>query len=242
MTSFLHRKKRKHYKATLIKSDSGCRASRMTPERLKKIQHVVANRQLDLTVVLENVRDQHNIGAVLRSCDSIGISEVFVLYSEAKLRQTDFIKLGKRTTAGSRRWVDVHFYTDTAACFQAVKKRYHRVLTTHLSKDATSLHQLELTQPTAFLFGNERDGISAEALSYSDGNFLIPQVGMVESLNISVACAVTLYETFRQRQEAGLYGAEADDFSPERLALLEDYKERKNAKDPEYYFIQKSND
>jgi tRNA (guanosine-2'-O-)-methyltransferase len=214
----------------------------MTPERLKKIQQVVANRQLDLTVVLENVRDQHNIGAVLRSCDSIGISEVFVLYSEAELRQTDFIKIGKRTTAGSRRWVDVHFFTDTAACFQAVKKRYKRVLSTHLSEHAQSLYQLDLTQPTAFLFGNERDGISEEALSYSDGNFLIPQMGMVASLNISVACAVTLYETFRQRQEAELYGTKLSTFSPAQQALLADYKDRKNAKDPEYYIIEKSND
>lgn len=214
----------------------------MTPKRLEKIKEVVANRQHDLTVVLENVRDQHNIGAVLRSCDSIGIREIFVLYSEEKLRDTDFIKIGKRTTAGSRRWVDVHFYTDAAACFREVKKRYQRVLSTHLSEDAKSVYQLDLTQSTAFLFGNERDGLSDEALSYSDGNFLIPQIGMVESLNISVACAVTLYETYRQRLEAGLYGTDPDSFSPKQLDLLEDYKQRKNTKDPEYYFIQKLND
>ncbi len=214
----------------------------MTPKRLQKIKQVVANRQHDLTVVLENVRDQHNIGAVLRSCDSIGIREIFVLYSEKSLQQKEFIKIGKRTTAGSRRWVDVHFYTDAASCFREVKKRYNRVLSTHLSEGAKSLYQLDLSIPTAFLFGNERDGLSEEALSYSDGNFVIPQVGMVESLNISVACAITLYEAYRQRQQANLYSNHAEDFSPEQLALLEDYKQRKNTKDPEYYIIQKIND
>ncbi len=201
----------------------------MNPERLQKIQSVVAKRQPDLTVVLENVRDQHNIGAVLRSCDSIGIREIFVLYTEPEL-QADFITIGKRTSAGSRRWVDVHYYTDASTCFSKVKERYKRVLGTHLDQKAVSVYKLDLTQPTAFLFGNERDGLSEEALSYADGNFLIPQMGMASSLNISVACAVTLFETLRQRDLKGFYDEHNPTSSEEQAALLEDYIERHKAR------------
>jgi tRNA (guanosine-2'-O-)-methyltransferase len=176
----------------------------MNEKRLDKFRNVAARRQPDLTVVLENVIDLHNIGAVLRSCDSVGIPEIFVLHTEQGLK-ADFITIGRRTSGGSRRWVDVHYYTDAQACFEHVKQRYHRVLSTQLSETAISLYQLDLTQPTAFLFGNERDGLSSEAAAFADGNFLIPQMGMAESLNISVACAVTLYETFRQRDAQGCY-------------------------------------
>lgn len=176
----------------------------MNEKRLEKFRRVAARRQLDLTVVLENVIDLHNMGAVLRSCDSVGIREIFVLHTEEGLK-ADYITIGRKTSGGSRRWVDVHYYTNAKACFEHVKQHYHRVLSTQLSETATSLYQLDLTQPTAFLFGNERDGLSSEAATYADGNFIIPQMGMAESLNISVACAVTLYETFRQRNVQGFY-------------------------------------
>lgn len=176
----------------------------MNEKRLEKFRRVAAQRQSDLTVVLENVIDLHNIGAVLRSCDSVGIREIFVLHTEQGLK-ADYITIGRKTSGGSRRWVDVHYYTDAKACFSKVKQDYERVLSTQLSETATSLFKLDLTKSTAFLFGNERDGISTEAAAFSDGNFVIPQMGMAESLNISVACAVTLYETFRQRSAAGFY-------------------------------------
>lgn len=176
----------------------------MNEKRLDKFHRVAARRQFDLTVVLENVIDLHNIGAVLRSCDSVGIREIFVLHTEEGLK-ADYITIGKKTSGGARRWVDVHYYTDAKACFERVKLHYQRVLSTQLSETASSLYQLDLTQATAFLFGNERDGLSTEAAAYADGNFVIPQMGMAESLNISVACAVTLYETFRQRDAQGFY-------------------------------------
>ncbi|MDX1939982.1 MAG: RNA methyltransferase [Saprospiraceae bacterium] len=205
----------------------------MKPERLQKIKDVVRRRQLDLTVVLENVRDPHNIGAVIRSCDSIGIREIFVLYTESAL-QSDYITIGKRTSAGSRRWVDVHYYIDAKTCFDHIKNRYKRVLSTHLDETAASLYNLDLTQPTAFLFGNEHDGLSQEALTYSDGNFVIPQMGMASSLNISVACAVTLYETFRQRQTKQFYDENNLTTALEQQALLEDYLNRQENKETQF--------
>ncbi len=201
----------------------------MTPERTAKFRQVAARRQPDLTVILENVHDPHNISAVLRSCDSVGIREIFVLYTDPGLDE-DRLELGKRSSAGARKWVDVHFYTDAGACFERVRRHYSRILSTHLDEEAVSLYDLDLTAPVALLFGNERDGVSEEALAYSDGNFTIPQVGMSASLNISVACAVTLYEAFRQRWRQGRYTDQLPMNAAQREAQLQDYLRRDDRK------------
>lgn len=172
-------------------------------------------------MILENVHDHHNIGAVLRSCDSVGIHEIFVLYNEPQL-QKEYLELGKRTTAGTRKWLDVHYYTDTEACFSAVRERYDHIYATHLSRSAKSLYDLDLTRRVALMFGNEMLGLSDEAMQHADGNFIIPQMGMAESLNISVACAVSLYEAYRQRELDGAYDP-VDLEQPRRAALLEKY-------------------
>lgn len=197
----------------------------MTDKRLAKFTRVTSNRQPDLTVVLENVHDPHNIGAVLRTCESVGIKEIYILFTEEHLGDKN-IKMGRQTSAGSRKWVDVHLYRDVDACFKAVKEKYRRVLSTHLAEDSVDLYELDLSESVALLFGNEHAGLSEEALKYSDGNFLIPQFGMVESLNISVACAVTLYEALRQRKEKGYYGNHPQWQEAEKKALLDDYLER----------------
>ncbi len=95
----------------------------MTPRREEKFRKVVARRQPNITVILENVHDNHNIGAVLRSCDSIGIKEIFLLYTESTLDQDQLI-IGKRTSAGARKWVDVNFYRDPKRCFAHVRMSY----------------------------------------------------------------------------------------------------------------------
>lgn len=201
----------------------------MTPERTEKFRKVVANRQPDLTVVLENVHDPHNIGAVLRSCDAVGVQEIFVLYTEPHLAQEELV-IGKRTSSGARHWVDVHYYTDPEACFRHVRSICEQVFATHLGVESKSLHAIDFTLPTALIFGNEHDGVSEEVLKYADGNFLIPQVGMVESLNISVACAVSLYEAFRQRSEAGFYSDNRPLSPAQQEALFQDYLERHQSK------------
>jgi tRNA (guanosine-2'-O-)-methyltransferase len=197
----------------------------MTPERQEKFEKVVAQRQLNLTVILENVHDPHNIGAVLRSCDSVGICEIFVLYTDEKLMQ-EKLTIGKKSASGSRKWVDVHYFTDVEKCFMEVKKRYGKVFCTHLSHDAKGLYELDLTQSVALLFGNEHAGVSEEVLKKCDGNFMIPQMGMVKSLNISVACAVSIYEAARQRIEKGFYETMAPGDESQKEALLKEYIKR----------------
>jgi tRNA (guanosine-2'-O-)-methyltransferase len=99
----------------------------------------------------------------------------------------------------------VHQYDELDACVADLRNRYQRIFTTHLAADAVSLHEMDFTQPVALVFGNEHSGCSAEMIAAADGNFLIPQVGIIQSLNISVACAVTIYEAFRQKMIAGHY-------------------------------------
>jgi len=196
----------------------------MRPERLQRLKELVKKRQLDLTVVLENVHDAHNIGAVMRSCDGVGIKEIYVLYSSDRLNENDLV-LGKRTSAGARKWVDVIYFEDAKKCFEILKAKYDQILGTHLSQESKALYDLDLTKSTALVFGNESRGITEEALTYLDGNFIIPQFGMVESLNISVACAVSLFEASRQRNAIGRYDNKIDG-DLERENLLSNYVER----------------
>ena len=172
----------------------------MTPERKKRLVTVLQKRQTNITVVLENVFDPHNISAVLRSCDAIGIQDVYVLTTRMAPHQ----RWGYRSSSGAYKWVTVHQFDDTKECVDALKKNYEKILTTCLAADAVNLYELDFTQNMALVFGNEKDGIS-EMSEYSDGNFIIPQSGMIKSLNISVACAVTLYEAYRQKNLAGHY-------------------------------------
>lgn len=176
----------------------------MTPERERKLKQALNNRQPDLVVVMENVHDPHNIMAVARSCDSVGVQTICVIQDQTKAGFNRDRK-GKKSSASANKWVDFIDYESTKACLQDLKQQGFQIYSTKLNEQATDLYQIDFTQKIALLFGNEKFGVSDEALSMSDGNFIIPQVGMIQSLNISVACAVSLYEAFRQRKSAGFY-------------------------------------
>jgi len=173
----------------------------MTPERREKLLRVLSKRQPDLTVVLENVSDPHNISAVMRTCDAVGVQDIFILNTRIARHK----KWGPKSSSSAAKWLSIHQYENAEECFSSLRKRYSTILTTHLSSDAVSLHAIDFTQPIALVFGNEHSGVSDEIRAMADGNFIIPQVGIIRSLNISVACAVTLYEAFRQKEIAGHY-------------------------------------
>jgi tRNA (guanosine-2'-O-)-methyltransferase len=173
----------------------------MTPERIKRLNDVLEKRQPGLTVLLENVQDPHNISAVMRTCDAVGIQDIYVLNTQIPKHK----KWGARSSSSAAKWLTIHQFTDTKACFEALRKNFDKIYTTHLSTDAVGLHTLDFTQRVALVFGNEHGGVSEETIALSDGNFIIPQVGIIKSLNISVACAVSVYEAFRQKSIAGHY-------------------------------------
>lgn len=173
----------------------------MTPERRERLLSVLNKRQNDITIVLENVFDPHNISAVMRTCDAVGVQEIYVLNNRIPRHK----KWGAKSSSSAAKWLTVHQFTDAAACLQQLRSRYSRILTTHLSSDAVDLYSIDFTGPVALVFGNEHNGVSDELRANADGNFIIPQQGIIQSLNISVACAVTLYEAYRQKKNAGHY-------------------------------------
>lgn len=177
----------------------------MTPERLARIQQVLQHRQPNLTVVMENVQDPHNISAVMRTCDAVGIQDIYILNTKIPRHK----KFGDKSSSSANKWLTIHHFDDTSKCFEVLRKNYSTILTTHLSSDAVSLYEIDFTKSVALFFGNEHEGVSEEVRALADGNFIIPQVGMIKSLNISVACAVSIYEAYRQKVQAGHYRQKA---------------------------------
>ena len=173
----------------------------MTPQRHNRLTSVLNHRQPDLTIVLENVFDPHNVSAVMRTCDAVGIQDVYILNNRIPPHK----KWGYKSSSTATEWLTVHQFTDAESCFDEIRRKYQKVYTSHLGENSEDIYKLDLTGSTALVFGNETFGVSDEIRKYSDGDFIIPQVGIIKSLNISVACAVTLYEAFRQKKEKGHY-------------------------------------
>ncbi len=186
-----------------------------TAKRLDTIKRVVSNRQFDLTVILENIHDPHNVGAIFRSADAVGIDEVQLLYTKER-----FPSIHPKVTAGGGKWVKQNKYSDPEQLATDLKQRGFRIYTTHLSSDAVSIHDIDWTQPSAVILGNENRGVSSEMTKLADANILIPMFGMVESLNVSVATAVVLFEACRQRIASGKYPN--SESSPEFLEQMTD--------------------
>lgn len=176
----------------------------MTPEREAKIERVLSQRQPTIVVVMENVNEPHNIMAVARTCDSVGVQTIHVIYDQSQ-PGFNLKREGSKSSASANKWVDFEYHTSTTSCLQLLKNSGYKILATHLGTTSRSVYEMNFTEKVALVFGNEKHGVSEQVLSHCEENFVIPQVGMIQSLNISVACAVSLYEAFRQRTLAGSY-------------------------------------
>ena len=195
----------------------------MTPERKEKLLKVISQRQFNVTVVLENVHDPHNISAVMRTCDAVGIQEIYVLNNKIELPE----KWGKRSSSSALKWLTIHTYDNVEECLIVLRKKYSKILTTYLADNSIKLYDIDFTESIALVFGNEKDGVSEEIRSKADGNFIIPQVGIIQSLNISVACAVSIYEAFRQKNNANHYQNNFNNFKQQKENLINKWEIRK---------------
>jgi tRNA (guanosine-2'-O-)-methyltransferase len=186
-----------------------------TERRNRRVSSVLARRQPDLTIVIEDIHDPHNASAMLRSCDGVGVQRVHLVYNV----DTPPKKAFARTSSGSAaKWVDIDVHGSIAACYETLRGDGFRILATAVSPESQSIYDIDLAQPVALVFGNEMRGLSEEAIALADGGVKIPMMGMVQSLNVSVACAVCLYEAYRQRREAGAYdSSKLDAASIDRL-------------------------
>lgn len=171
-----------------------------TDRRLEKIERVLRKKQPDLTVVLENIHDPHNVSAILRSCDAVGIKEVQLLYNV-----DSFPDIGKKSSASAKKWIERRKHRTVDECYKFLRAHNFFIYATRITDGNVSLYDLDFTKKVALVFGNENRGVSDEAADKADGIFQIPMLGMIQSLNVSVACAVTLFEALRQRQNCGHY-------------------------------------
>jgi len=171
-----------------------------TPRRKARLQHVLSHRQPDLTLVLANIHDPHNVSAIYRSCDAFGVSEVHLYYTD-----TAFPALGRKSSASARKWVDTVRHRDGDALFGYLRANDFQVLATSCVPSARPLRQWDFTRPTAIIMGNEHSGVAEELLARADGHLYIPMYGMIQSFNVSVAAAIILAEAARQREAAGMY-------------------------------------
>lgn len=170
----------------------------MTPARFHRLRRVLERRQPDLTVLLEDVHKAHNLSAIVRSSDAAGVFEVHAVAS-------DSLTMSRLRSAGVDKWVKVNSYETLESAASALRDEGKRLLAAHPAEDAVDFRAVDFTVPTAILFGQEKDGLTQNALAQIDGLLKIPMMGFVGSLNVSVAAALILFEAQRQRRDAGLY-------------------------------------
>ncbi len=173
----------------------------MTLRRRERIREVLSRRQPDLALIAEHVHKPHNLSAVLRSCDAVGIGTVHAV------NPTGGVPTYNATSASAEKWVEVLIHGRIEGAIAAVRRRGLRVYAAHLSGDAVDYREVDYTVPCALLLGNEREGVTPKAAALADARVIIPMLGMVQSLNVSVAAAVILFEAQRQRLAAGLYSS-----------------------------------
>ena len=171
-----------------------------TDSRLSKITKVVEARQPSLRVVIENVHDPHNVSAIFRTCDAVGVPKVSLLYT-----LEEFPKISKVTSASAFKWVEKEKFKNTKECYDELHKQGFKIYASLLNENSVNLYDIDFTEKVAVVMGNESRGVSDEAAELADETYYIPMRGMIQSLNVSVATAVTLYEAQRQRVLKGLY-------------------------------------
>ncbi len=171
----------------------------MTETRLNRMKNVLDKRQLDLRVFLEKVHKPHNLSAILRSCDAVGVNKAHAVLPDEMYRAT------RRHSAGNGQWVDVEIHDDSVIAINELQAEGFTVYAAHLSDQAVCYTSVDYTKPSVILLGTEKYGVSAEASAAVDQHVVIPMFGLGQSLNVSVAAAVILYEAQRQRAQKGMY-------------------------------------
>ncbi|ATZ10019.1 tRNA (guanosine(18)-2'-O)-methyltransferase TrmH [Erwinia amylovora] len=189
----------------------------MNAQRYARIRAMLAARQHDLTVCMEQVHKPHNVSAVIRTADAVGVHEVHAIWPGSRMRTM------VSAAAGSNSWVQVKTHRSIADAVTCLKGHNMQILATHLSDKAVDFREIDYTRPTCILMGQEKTGITREALDLADRDIIIPMIGMVQSLNVSVASALILYEAQRQRQNAGMYMREEStlEYSEQQRLLFE---------------------
>lgn len=171
-----------------------------TEKRLKKLRGVAERRQSGFTVVVEDVFDPHNLGAIARSCDAFGIQEINVIF-EAR-PAFDPKEVGKNSSTATNKWLNYRIHHSTESALRTLKREGWQLVATVLDPAAEPIHAADLCRARiALLFGNEKTGLSPLALALADKHVTIPMLGIAQSMNVSVSAGLAIYEVTRQRRE-----------------------------------------
>jgi tRNA (guanosine-2'-O-)-methyltransferase len=182
--------------------------------RQRRIERVLADRLVGLTVVIENLHDPHNGAAALRSVEGFGLSELHVV------EEAEPFRFSSKVTQGCEKWVAIHRYPDFAACAGALHARgfaLQAALPPTAGTPMVELGALDVTRPTALVFGNEHAGLTERAAGLCDGRFSIPMQGMTGSFNLSVSVALAVFDCSRRRRAHGGGGGDLDETDRQAL-------------------------
>ena len=166
---------------------------------MRKINAVLGRRQFDLAVVMENVHKPHNLAAIARSCDAVGAMGVHAVGTDPAIR------LAQKSASGVTRWIDFRLHRELSTAYKHCRDRGMQLVALTVAADSHDFRALDYTSATAFVVGAELPGLSTDATAECDAAVHIPMFGMVDSLNVSVATALVLFEARRQREAKGLY-------------------------------------
>jgi tRNA G18 (ribose-2'-O)-methylase SpoU len=212
------------HRETFCEDEFGCSAEKviellepfMIEERSARLSEIIENRIFDIVPVVEGLYDLGNIAAVSRTVEGLGIGSVHVILGENGLQGK--YKQSARTTQGSHKWLQTQRWEDTQKCLTAAKEAGYQIVVTDLEA-AVGLDEIDWSQKTVLLFGNEHAGVSEEAKELADKRLVIPMYGFVESFNISVAAAMALKHACDSR--AKLRGGKRGDLSKEQQNILQ---------------------
>ena len=169
-------------------------------ERIEKLRTVLKNRQLDLKVILEDIHDPHNVNAIYRSCEAVGVMDVILLYIKEEFPEIKF-----NSSGSACKWIDLYEFSDPIKIIPKLKNEGYKVYSLVLNENSKTIYDVDWAKPSVLIVGNEHHGVSKKTQELSTESLYIPMNGVVESLNVSVATAVTLYEASRQRKQYGKY-------------------------------------
>lgn len=174
----------------------------ITPSKVEMFEKIASDRTRHLAVVLENIHQEHNASAVLRSCDCFGLQDLFVIEKENQYKVQRDIALG----AGN--WVNLRNFdrgeNPTMDCISTLKEKGYKIVATTPHENDQTIYDLDLDQPVALVFGTEQKGISQEVIDVADEFVKIPMYGFTESFNISVSAAIVMNVLRRRLEESDI--------------------------------------
>ena len=162
------------------------------------MKQVLATRQYDLRVFMDYVYSEHNLSAIVRTADAVNVGKLYYRHQKK-------VKINKHIAMKVDKWMDIEYVEDIESFYKKMKEEGYQIVVSLLDEETVDFREVDYTKPTLVVLWNEVDGVSPESINYADKKIKIPMYGMTQSLNVSVANAVILYEAQRQRQLAWMY-------------------------------------